>query len=232
MRDCSSRPNLSNHGHEMSKEVMGNHTLPNILKNGKATRAQGKADIQEQNNQGNEKTKHELKTRSKQGTRTRGRRRPMGKDRILEGKKGLEENNQGKQSKSKIYDNQDSKPSDLTKNVDMGREQPIGKTQTHDMNKEQDGLKSHMNALIPCTMPSIEFMKLKPDVWVELTKILIQQNLLSIGHFDQLNLGENFVANQRKQDQPKRILKTQEDNTTLPIELNGVESFAVLDSGA
>ena len=86
----------------------------------------------------------------------------------------------------------------------MGRKQPIVKTQTHEMNKEQDGLKSYMNALIPCTMPSIEFMKLKPNVWVELTKILIQQNLLNMGHFDQLNLGENFAANQRKQNQHKR----------------------------
>ena len=90
----------------------------------------------------------------------------------------------------------------------MGRKQPIGKTQTHEINREQDGLKSYMNALIPCTMPSIEFMKLKSDGWVELNKILIQQNLLNMGHFDQLNLGEIFVGNQRKQDQPKRVLET------------------------
>ena len=86
LRDCLNRPNLSNHGHEMSKKLIGNHTLPNILENGKATKAQGKAGTQEQNNQGNEKTKHELKTRSKQGTRTRGRRRPMGKNHMLEEK--------------------------------------------------------------------------------------------------------------------------------------------------
>ena len=82
----------------------------------------------------------------------------------------------------------------------MGRKQPSGKAQNHEMNREQDGQKSYMNALIPCTMPSVEFMKLKRDVWVELTKILIQQNLLNMGHFDQLNLGENFATNQRKQN--------------------------------
>ena len=87
--------------------------------------------------------------------------------------------------------------------------------------KPSDDLEAIPSAPITCTLPLIELMKLKPDLWEGLVEKLVAHEILNKGSFD--NVGLNKVSGVKAKD---------EGNTTLPVTYKGIESIAILDSGA
>ena len=93
-------------------------------------------------------------------------------------------------------------------------------------------LQAILSARIKCTMPLIELMKHRPELWECLTKKLVKQGVLNRTHFSQI------VPSKRSHEEPIELKKVSgiqtkdEGNTTLPINYKGIESIAILDSGA
>ena len=100
-------------------------------------------------------------------------------------------------------------------------------------------LQAFMSVRVTCTLPFMEWIKLKPQLWDQMGKCLVEQGILST----------DLIAKPRTQDMGGRsitkattvrvplnkvgeVIKKDEGNTTLPIEVDSIMSMAILDSGA
>ena len=97
---------------------------------------------------------------------------------------------------------------------------------------EPDKLQAILSAPIRCTLPLIELMKVRPALWESLTEKLAEQGVLNKGRFDQVNTAKTTYYKPVELKKVNKIQSKDEGNTTLPITYEGIESIAILDSGA
>ena len=97
---------------------------------------------------------------------------------------------------------------------------------------EPDELQAILSAPIKCTLPLIELMKIRPALWESLTEKLDEQGVLNRGRFDQVNTAKTTYYEPVKLKKVNKIQSKDEGNTTLPVLHEGIESIAILDSGA
>ena len=89
-----------------------------------------------------------------------------------------------------------------------------------------------MSAPIRCRMPLIELMKHRPELWECLTEKLVEQGVLNRRHFSQVGPSKRSHQEPIELKKVSGIQTKDEGNTTLPINHKGIESIAILDSGA
>ena len=100
---------------------------------------------------------------------------------------------------------------------------------------DMENLHALMSALITCTLPLTDLLKVRPDLWEGVAKCLAKQGFQNkkipveeiptqeSSPSTKINVPVNRVGGKTKDD---------EGNTTLPVKINKVESIAILDSGA
>ena len=93
-------------------------------------------------------------------------------------------------------------------------------------------LQAILSAPIKCTLPFIELMKLRPELWEGLTEKLVEQGVLNRGRLSQANPAKTTYDEPIELKKVRDIQAKDEGNTTLPIVYEGIESVAILDSGA
>ena len=98
---------------------------------------------------------------------------------------------------------------------------------------EDTNLQAFMSAQITCTLPFMEWIKLKPQLWHELGKCLEEQGILKpqmqdVGGKSTTKAATIWVPLNKVGE----VIKKDEGNTTLPVEVESIISMAILDSGA
>ena len=100
-------------------------------------------------------------------------------------------------------------------------------------------MQAFMSAQITCTLPFVEWIKLKPQLWDELGKCLEEQGLLSIDRIVKPQMQDMGGKSTTKTvticaplNKVGEVIKKDEGNATLPVEVESIISMAILDSGA
>ena len=93
-------------------------------------------------------------------------------------------------------------------------------------------LQAILSAPIKCTMPLIELMKHRPELWEYLTEKLVEQGVLNRRHFSQVGPSKRSHQEPIELKKVSGIQTKDEGNMALPINYEGIESIAILDSGA
>ena len=96
---------------------------------------------------------------------------------------------------------------------------------------EQDNSQAVLTAKIPCTLTLRELVRAQPGIWEGITEDMVAQGLLKKGNFSNIDLAKT-ICMQAGLNKVSGIRGRDEGNTTLPINDKGIESIAILDSGA
>ena len=92
-------------------------------------------------------------------------------------------------------------------------------------------LQAILSTPIKCTVPLIELMKLRPELWERLIEKLVEQGVLNRGQLNQANPAKTAYYEPVELKKVSGIQIKDEGNTTLPVVYEGIESMATLDSG-
>ena len=106
--------------------------------------------------------------------------------------------------------------------------------------KEHDNANLHtlMSAPITCTLPLMDVLKVRPELWESVAKRLQDVGLWNKELTLDKVLKTNTVVSRHSIKAPIQVNKVgekaedDEGNTTLPVTINNVKSIAILDSGA
>ena len=75
-------------------------------------------------------------------------------------------------------------------------------------------------------------MRMRPELWEGLTKDLVAKGVLNKGTFDKRDPARTIAGGRVELNKVSGIQEKDEGNTTLPVNYEGIESMAILDSGA
>ena len=95
-----------------------------------------------------------------------------------------------------------------------------------------DNLQAALSAKIACTLSLRELMQAQPEIWEGITEDMVVQGLLNKGKFDQTKSAKTIIGKPVGLNKVSGIKGKDEGNTTLPVTYGGIQSIAILDSGA
>ena len=99
-------------------------------------------------------------------------------------------------------------------------------------------MRAILSAPVTCTLPLVDLLKLRPELWNDLAGFLADQGVFSKPTFLPKVHMHDIASQADKQVMPVPINKVgqycedDQGNATLPMEINDVVSMAILDSGA
>ena len=124
-------------------------------------------------------------------------------------------------------------PSDLEQYIDKAATLHVPSLQkTRETKDVPRDLQAILSAPIKCTLPLIELLKLRPELWEGLTGKLVDHGTLNRGRLSQVGPARTAYYEPVELKKVSGIQTRDEGNTTLPIVYEGIESIAILDSGA
>ena len=91
--------------------------------------------------------------------------------------------------------------------------------------KPSDDLEAILLAPITCTLPLIELMKLKPDLWEGLTEKLVAHKILNKGSFDKESPAKTVMGSRVGLNKVSGVKAKDEGNTTLPVTYEGMSQL-------
>ena len=128
----------------------------------------------------------------------------------------------------------ETKPSYLGQYMDGVTHLDVPSIQKSNLQEFEDtNLQAFMSSQITCTLPFVEWIKLKPQLWQEMGKCLEEQGILKPQMHDVGGKSTTKAATIRVPlNKVGEVIKKDEGNTTLPVEVESIISMAILDSGA
>ena len=95
-----------------------------------------------------------------------------------------------------------------------------------------DNLQAALSAKIACTLLLRELMQAQPEIWEGIMEDMVMKGLLNKGKFDQTKLPKTIIGKLVGLNKVSGIKGKDKGNTTLPVTYGGIQSIAILDSGA
>ena len=98
--------------------------------------------------------------------------------------------------------------------------------------RETPNLQAALSAQISCKLLLRELMRAQPEIWEGITEDMAAQGILEKGKFEQSKPAETIAGTRVALNKVSGVQEKDEGNTTLPVNYEGIESMAILDSGA